>query len=298
MTHRLALLAQSVPLSARHEPLSQHWRLFVQRFSNFRVVTQDGWLKFPKKVFVMKMQLWTAFAAFAAVTAATLPAQADGLSPWGVWTDGSQIRRQKQQPSVLPSPNRLGRPGDFAVAPPKAKSSKSVELASGGGRPNIAVKSPTTVAFNSGYSQGEVIIDTSARKLYYMVSDTEAYAYPIAVGQVGFTWTGTEQVSKIVDWPDWVPPDEMRQRKPYLPIKMTGGVRNPLGAKAIYLGNTLYRIHGTNDQDSIGTASSSGCFRMHNGHVLHLAGLIGEGTKVHVLKSLPKAGKQQNLQAI
>jgi len=113
-------------------------------------------------------------------------------------------------------------------------------------------------------------------------------SYPIAVGREGFTWTGTEKVSKIVDWPDWLPPEEMRVRKPNLPLRMTGGIKNPLGVKAIYLGNTLYRIHGTNDAESIGEAASSGCFRMHNEHVVHLAKLIDATTTVHVLRRLPK----------
>ena len=246
----------------------------------------------------MKLYLYAALLALPAVTASAPPASADGLSPWGLWSDGSQLRKPKHQPSAVPGSNQLGLPGGYAVNPPKPRSQKPIELASGGGRPNIDAKAPEIVMLDSGYSQGEVIIDTSARKLYYMLSATEAYAYPIAVGKDGFAWTGTEQVSKIVDWPDWVPPDDMRQRKPYLPIRMSGGVKNPLGAKAIYLGSTLYRIHGTNDQESIGTAASSGCFRMHNGHVLHLASLIGEGTKVHVLKSLPKATKPQDSQAI
>ena len=120
-----------------------------------------------------------------------------------------------------------------------------------------------------------------------MLSDHEAYLYPISVGREGFSWTGTEPVSRVADWPDWHPPAEMRQRDPRLPKKMTGGVRNPLGATAIYLGNTLYRIHGTNDPKSIGRAASSGCFRMMNGHVRHLADLIEVGAEVHVLKRLP-----------
>jgi len=106
------------------------------------------------------------------------------------------------------------------------------------------------------------------------------------VGRQGFAWTGKEKVARITDWPDWYPPAEMRQRRPELPQRMLGGVHNPLGAKAIYLGNTLYRIHGTNDPKSIGKAESSGCFRMMNENVLHLASLVKVGTEVTIVRSL------------
>lgn len=157
----------------------------------------------------------------------------------------------------------------------------------GGARPRIAASAPPTVHFPNGYGEGTVVIDTAGRRLYYVLSSSRAYAYPIAVGRQGFTWTGTQKISKAVPWPDWRPPAEMRARQPYLPEHMEGGVRNPLGAMALYLGNTLYRIHGTNDVKSIGTAASSGCIRMTNGHVMHLAGIAGVGTTVHVLRRLP-----------
>ena len=134
------------------------------------------------------------------------------------------------------------------------------------------------------------MIDTGARKLYFVTGPTTAFAYPIGVGRDGFSWTGTEKVSRIQDWPDWYPPADMRQRKPELPEKMLGGIRNPLGVKAIYLGNTLYRIHGTNDPKSIGKAESSGCFRMLNQNVLHLAALVQVGAQVTVVNSLRGGG--------
>ena len=108
---------------------------------------------------------------------------------------------------------------------------------------------------------GTVIVDTGGRKLYYVLPGKQAYAYPISVGRDGFTWTGTERISRIASWPSWTPPPDMRQRQPGLPITVSGGLINPLGAKALYLGNTIYRIHGTNNERSIGRASSSGCFR-------------------------------------
>jgi lipoprotein-anchoring transpeptidase ErfK/SrfK len=155
-----------------------------------------------------------------------------------------------------------------------------------GNRPYIAPVAPPVVAFTGTYAPGSIVIDTGARKLYYVINTTSAYAYPIGVGRQGFGWTGKEKVSRIQDWPDWYPPADMRKRKPNLPERMLGGIRNPLGVKAIYLGNTLYRIHGTNDPKSIGKAESSGCFRMMNGNVLHLASLVHVGTEVTIVRSL------------
>ena len=160
------------------------------------------------------------------------------------------------------------------------------EGVSGGLQPAIQPVAPATVAFTAQYAVGSIVIDTGARKLYYVTGPMSAYAYPIGVGREGFSWTGSEKVSRVSDWPEWYPPAEMRQRKPELPERMLGGLNNPLGAKAIYLGNTLYRIHGTNDPKSIGKAESSGCFRMLNANVLHLASLVQVGTPVSVVRSL------------
>jgi hypothetical protein len=157
---------------------------------------------------------------------------------------------------------------------------------SGGSRPYIRPVAPPKVVFNAPYAPGSIVIDTSARKLYYVLNTHTAYAYSIGVGRQGFAWTGREKVSRIADWPDWYPPAEMRQRQPGLPVRMLGGIGNPLGAKAIYLGNTLYRIHGTNEPKSIGKAMSSGCFRMMNANVLHLASLVHVGTEVTIVRSL------------
>ena len=156
----------------------------------------------------------------------------------------------------------------------------------GGPQPYIQATAPPRVVFSGGNMPGTIVIDTSGRRLYYVLGPTSAYAYPIGVGREGFSWTGLEKISRVADWPDWYPPAEMRKRKPELPERMLGGVRNPLGAKAIYLGNTLYRIHGTNNPKSIGKAESSGCFRMLNEHVLHLASLVQIGTQVTVVRSL------------
>ena len=146
----------------------------------------------------------------------------------------------------------------------------------GGPRPDITPRTPSVVGFTAKFPANSIVIDTGARKLYYVLEGNRAYEYRISVGREGFNWSGSETVSRKQTWPDWRPPAEMRERDAKLPEKMTGGVRNPLGAMALYLGNTLYRIHGTNDVKSIGQAQSSGCFRMLNAEVLHLASVAGD----------------------
>lgn len=178
---------------------------------------------------------------------------------------------------------------DFLTAPSKKNAKKGPAQLDGGGKPYIGAVAPPTVSFPNGYGAGTIVIDTAGRKLYYVLSSSKAYRYPIAVGKQGFAWTGTQKISRKVPWPDWRPPAEMLARKPHLPKYMSGGIRNPLGAMALYLGNSLYRIHGTNDVKSIGTAASSGCIRMTNGHVMHLAKISGVGTTVRVLSRLPSS---------
>ena len=168
-------------------------------------------------------------------------------------------------------------------------------LMDGGPRPVIALVQPARVDFSNAEPPGTILIDTARRKLYFTLNANEAYDYPISVGREGFTWTGTEKISRIADWPDWYPPKEMLERDPKLPTKMLGGLRNPLGAKALFLGNTLYRIHGTNDAKTIGFAASSGCFRMLNEHVVHLASLATVGTTVKVLPSVAAIGAREEL---
>jgi lipoprotein-anchoring transpeptidase ErfK/SrfK len=160
------------------------------------------------------------------------------------------------------------------------------KILQGGARPSISAIPPRRVSFVSNYPAGSIVIDTAGRQLLLIQSPREALRYPVAVGREGFTWTGTQTISRVSDWPDWHPPAEMRKRDPRLPEMMTGGVHNPLGAKALYLGNTLYRIHGTNDASTIGRAGSSGCFRMMNGHVIDLARRVGVGTRVTVVNRL------------
>jgi L,D-transpeptidase catalytic domain len=163
------------------------------------------------------------------------------------------------------------------------------KVADGGARPNISPMPPQRISFMGSYEPGTIVIDTSGKQLLLIESGGSALRYPISVGREGFSWTGTEKISRIADWPDWHPPAEMRQREPHLPEKMLGGLRNPLGARALYLGNTLYRIHGTNDASSIGQAASSGCFRMMNGHVVDLGSRVSVGASVVVVNRLPRS---------
>jgi lipoprotein-anchoring transpeptidase ErfK/SrfK len=155
----------------------------------------------------------------------------------------------------------------------------------GGERPDIKPAEPPIVYFDRDEDVGSILIDTQDRKLYYVLPGKRAYQYPISVGRDGFTWSGTERISRIVAWPSWTPPAEMHKRQPGLPVTVTGGLKNPQGARALYLGNTIYRIHGTNNDRTVGRANSSGCFRMTNEHVTHLASIAKVGAKVRVLQS-------------
>jgi lipoprotein-anchoring transpeptidase ErfK/SrfK len=138
------------------------------------------------------------------------------------------------------------------------------------------------VYFRSNEAPGTIIIDTSERFLYLIQSPTNAIRYGIGVGRDGFTWTGILKVSRKAEWPDWTPPAEMIERQPYLPRWMAGGPGNPLGARAMYLGNTVYRIHGTNAPETIGHAVSSGCFRLVNSEIEDLYSRVQIGAKVIV----------------
>jgi lipoprotein-anchoring transpeptidase ErfK/SrfK len=130
---------------------------------------------------------------------------------------------------------------------------------------------------------GTIIIDTARTYLYYVLGDGSAIRYGIGVGREGFTWTGAETVTRKAEWPDWTPPPEMLARQPYLPRWMAGGESNPLGARAIYLGSTVYRIHGTNMPETIGHKVSSGCIRMLNTDVIDLYSRVDVGTKIVML---------------
>ena len=141
----------------------------------------------------------------------------------------------------------------------------------------------TDVEYKTEHPVGSVIIDTRTRYLYLVQPNGRALRYGVGVGRPGFEWKGVKTVSAKKEWPDWRPPAEMRKRQPYLPEHMAGGPNNPLGARAIYLGSTLYRIHGSNEPHTIGSAVSSGCFRMRNQDVIDLYGRVRVGARVVVL---------------
>ncbi|MGF6306920.1 lipoprotein-anchoring transpeptidase ErfK/SrfK [Bradyrhizobium sp. i1.8.4] len=139
------------------------------------------------------------------------------------------------------------------------------------------------VAYPTREAPGTIIIDTPHTYLYLVLGGGQAIRYGIGVGRDGFTWSGTQTITKKAEWPDWTPPPEMIARQPYLPRQMAGGPGNPLGARAMYLGGTIYRIHGTNAPETIGTHVSSGCLRLTNADVTDLYSRVSVGTKVIVL---------------
>ena len=145
------------------------------------------------------------------------------------------------------------------------------------------------VAYNGSEAAGTIIIDTQNTFLYLVMGNGRALRYGIGVGRDGFRWSGVQHITKKAEWPDWTPPAEMIARQPYLPRFMAGGPTNPLGARAMYLGNTIYRIHGTNAPSTIGQRVSSGCIRLTNEDVTDLASRVSVGAKVIVLNSDARA---------
>ena len=139
------------------------------------------------------------------------------------------------------------------------------------------------VEYPTSEKPGTIVIDTPNKFLYFVQEDGKAIRYGIGVGRPGFEWAGVKTITAMKEWPDWRPPAEMLKRRPDLPTFMAGGPQNPLGARAMYLGSTLYRIHGSNEPDTIGTAVSSGCIRMRNEDVIDLYGKVRVGTKVIVI---------------
>ena len=150
-------------------------------------------------------------------------------------------------------------------------------------RPQQAPIPRQMVAFSTAYAPGTIVISTSERRLYLVTGRGEAIEYAVGVGRPGFEWSGAKSITRKAEWPSWTPPAEMLRRRPDLPRYMSGGMDNPLGARALYLGGSLYRIHGSNEPDTIGQAVSSGCIRMTNEDVVDLYGRVKVGTKVVVL---------------
>lgn len=146
----------------------------------------------------------------------------------------------------------------------------------------MIVRTSRAVAFETQHPPGTIVISTSTRALHFVTGDGKAIQYRIAVGKDRFAWTGQEKVTRKAMWPDWRPPAEMRKRRPGLPLLVEGGPDNPLGARAIYLGSTLYRIHGSNEPGTIGQAVSSGCIRLSNEDVIDLYERVRIGAEVIV----------------
>jgi lipoprotein-anchoring transpeptidase ErfK/SrfK len=171
----------------------------------------------------------------------------------------------------------------FAPAQPNSFPSDYVTSDEGTAAPLPDRLRRTTVALDTREAPGTVIIDTGNTALYYVLGQGRAIRYGVGVGREGFTWAGVQTISRKAEWPDWHPPAQMIARQPYLPRFMAGGPGNPLGARAMYLGSSEYRIHGTNDPTTIGKFVSSGCIRMTNEDVTDLFNRVDVGTRVVVL---------------
>jgi lipoprotein-anchoring transpeptidase ErfK/SrfK len=175
----------------------------------------------------------------------------------------------------------------FIMTPP-VQAAPQVQQAPQVDEDGVAIEMPArlrrqVVNYSTREAPGTIIIDTPNTYLYLVMGNGQAMRYGIGVGRDGFTWAGVQSITKKAEWPDWTPPPEMIARQPYLPRQMAGGPGNPLGARAMYLGGTIYRIHGTNAPGTIGTRVSSGCIRLTNEDVADLYSRVNVGTKVIVL---------------
>jgi lipoprotein-anchoring transpeptidase ErfK/SrfK len=185
------------------------------------------------------------------------------------------------EPLAFASPGM--RPAAFeAIAPADGPAVAGPEVADDSAQLDERLRRQT-VAYNGPEAPGTIVIDTPHTYLYLVQPGHTAIRYGIGVGRQGFTWAGTQTIARKSEWPDWYPPSDMVRRQPYLPRFVAGGPGNPLGARAMYLGNTEYRIHGTNDPTTIGKRVSSGCIRLTNSDVEDLYSRVGIGTKVVVL---------------
>ncbi len=176
-----------------------------------------------------------------------------------------------------------------AFAAPKAGEAETLDIGDEPGRisgeETVVAEGPyarQAVLFRSSEPPGTVVIHTSERFLYVVQGNNRALRYGIGVGREGFQWSGLVKISRKAEWPDWRPPPEMIARQPYLPRFMAGGPGNPMGARALYLGSTVFRVHGTNQPETIGQSISSGCFRLANGDIIDLYERVPLNTKVVV----------------
>jgi len=152
------------------------------------------------------------------------------------------------------------------------------------GRPKASAVPREIVSYSSKYAPGTILISTSERRMYFILPGGQAVKYGVGVGRPGFEWSGMKTISRKAEWPGWTPPPQMLKRRPDLPRHMAGGPANPLGARAMYLGSSLYRIHGSNEPETIGQAVSSGCIRMTNEDVTDLYERVRIGTRVVVMR--------------
>ena len=211
-----------------------------------------------------------------AVIYADRPGQPQG----NVAPNGDSIPRPPEGVLVQPPANADGNPITMAALPPEEQPDAApVQLP-----PNLRRQE---VAFVTKEPAGTIVVDTPNTYLYYVLGNGRAIRYGVRVGRDGFTWTGVQKITRKAEWPDWIPPTEMIERQPYLPRFMAGGPGNPLGARAMYLGSTVYRIHGTNQPSTIGKFVSSGCIGMLNDDVSDLFEHVKVGTRVVVLPGGP-----------
>ncbi len=247
------------------------------------------------------LALVTALPAFAQTPAQS--SHSRGLLPPGAWFFGGQEPAPPPpafaKPPQVSAPQTQAEPG--AVRPPgaigtnqqlgqQAASAESVMTLPPEDQPETGQPKELPpnlkrqlVDFTTKEPAGTIIIDTGHTYLYLVLGKGKALRYGIGVGREGFTWSGNERISRMKEWPDWFPPKEMIERQPYLPRMMAGGQGNPLGARALYLGHTLYRIHGTNQPSTIGKFVSSGCIRLLNGDIEDLYSRVQVGSRVVVL---------------
>jgi lipoprotein-anchoring transpeptidase ErfK/SrfK len=163
----------------------------------------------------------------------------------------------------------------------------------GVGEPAAAPIPRETVEYDGPYAPGSIVVDTAERRLYFILPDHQAIKYGVGVGREGFEWSGVSRIANKREWPDWTPPAQMLQRRPDLPRHMEGGIDNPLGARAMYIAGTLYRIHGSNEPDTIGQAVSSGCIRMTNDDVIDLYQRAKVGATVVVLNATSRVSEAE-----
>jgi len=173
----------------------------------------------------------------------------------------------------------------FSASPPQSSPQvQSTPLGDDGAKHMLEHFRRQTVDYVTQEAPGTIVIDTGKTFLYFVLGEGKAVRYGIGVGRDGFRWSGVQSITKKAEWPDWIPPSEMIARQPYLPRYMAGGPGNPLGARAMYLGGTMYRIHGTNAPETIGMRVSSGCIRLTNQDVSDLYSRVTVGAKVVVLR--------------